>query len=267
MILTLLAGTMAGCLGAMLGIGGGVLIVPLLDIGLGLPFRTAAGVSLIGVLATSSSMAASTVGRQLLNVRLAVFLLLFSVSGASLGAVLLGRLPAEIFPRLFGVVAAVIAAAMFVRLDRRNVIADTAAVTGVFDGRLYDEDTRTDVAYRVRRLPFAAGGAFVAGILASFIGIGGGILIVPLLNAWCGVPMRIAAATSAFMIGITAVPGAVQHWTDGHLGGFELAGAAAAGVLMGFPVGQWVSARAPVRWLKLVMAGILAIVAAEYLLR
>jgi uncharacterized membrane protein YfcA len=140
-------------------------------------------------------------------------------------------------------------------------------VTGVFAGRFFDEDTRSDVAYRVRRLPLAAGGSVVAGMLASFVGIGGGILIVPLLNAWCGVPLRVAAATSAFMIGITAVPGAIEHWAEGYLRSFDLAGAAAFGVLLGFRAGQWISARAPVRRLKLVMAAILAIVAAEYLLR
>jgi uncharacterized membrane protein YfcA len=264
-LLTLIAGVAAGCLGALLGIGGGVLIVPLLNIGIGLPFGTSRAVSLIGVLATSSAMAVSTVGRQLLNVRLATVLLLFSVTGASVGAMLLSRLPADIFPRMFGVVAAIIAAAMFVRLDRRNVIADSSAVVGVFAGRFYDEDTQAEVAYRVRRLPLAAAGAVAAGMLATFIGIGGGIMIVPLLNLWCGVPMRVAAATSAFMIGVTAVPGAIEHWKAGYLHSFDLAGAAAVGVLLGFRAGHWMSARASVRWLKLIMAGILTIVAVEYL--
>jgi uncharacterized membrane protein YfcA len=208
----------------------------------------------------------SATSRQLLNLRLAVFLLLFSVSGASVGASMLDVLPAAIFPRVFGLTAAFIATVMLLRIDTRNVQADTTHPLGAFDGRFYDEDTRQAVVYRVRRLPLAAAGAFIAGALASFIGIGGGILVVPSLNSWCGVPMRVAAATSVFMIGITTVPAVVEHWAEGYLQNFDLAGAAALGVLIGFRAGRSLSARTRVRWIKLLMAGMLAIVAAEYLL-
>jgi uncharacterized membrane protein YfcA len=135
-----------------------------------------------------------------------------------------------------------------------------------FDGRFHDADSGQEVVYHVRRLPLAAAGAFVAGVLASFVGIGGGILVVPSLNSWCGVPMRVAAATSVFMIGITTVPAAIQHWADGYLQSFDLAGATAIGVLIGFRAGRVLSARTRVRWLKLLMAGLLALVAVEYLL-
>lgn len=265
-LLTLLAGVAAGGLGALLGIGGGVVLVPLLNVGLGVPFRETAAVSLIAVLAMSSAMAVSPVGRRLLNPRLAVFLLLFSVTGASVGAELLDWLPAAIYPRIFGLTAAFIAVVMVLRLDQRNVLIETATPAGPFDGRFYDEDTGREVSYRVRRLPLAAVGAVIAGMLASFIGIGGGILVVPSLNSWCGVPMRVAAATSVFMIGITAVPGTVENWSAGDLGDFHLAGSAALGVLAGFRAGQWLGARVRVRWLKILMAALLAIVALEYLI-
>ena len=85
-VLTLPAGIAAGCLGAMLGVGGGILIVPLLQVGLGLSFREAAAVSLVGVLTTSSSVATDAEGRRPLNIRLAVVLLVFSVTGATFGA-------------------------------------------------------------------------------------------------------------------------------------------------------------------------------------
>jgi len=265
-VLTLLAGIAAGCLGALLGIGGGVLLVPLLNAGLGVPFRGAAGVSLIGVLALSSALSVSTAGRQLFNPRLAIFLLLFSVSGASLGAFLLERLPAAIYPRLFGITMAFIGVAMLLRLDTRNILVETIAPAGPFDDHFYDEDTGLEVTYRVRRLPLAAAGSLAAGMLASFIGIGGGILVVPALNAWCGVPMRVAAATSVFMIGVTAVPGAIAHWDGGHLDDFQLAATAAVGVLAGFRLGQSIGARVRVRWLKLLMAVILGLVSLRYLI-
>ena len=264
-MVTTLAGIAAGCLGAMLGIGGGVVLVPLLNAGIGLSFAETRAISLMGVLAMSSSMAVSTPVRQLLNLRLAVFLLLFSVTGASIGASLLHVLPAAIYPRLFGVTAAFITVVMLMRLDKRNVMTDTTRTLGAFDGRFHDEETQREVVYRVRRLPLAATGAFVAGLLASFVGIGGGILVVPSLNSWCGVPMRVAAATSVFMIGITAVPAVAEFWESGYLRNLDLAGATAFGVLIGFRLGHWLAARAPVRWLKLLMAALLGLVAVEYL--
>jgi uncharacterized membrane protein YfcA len=264
-VLALIAGVGAGCLGALLGIGGGVLLVPLLNIGMGIPFRETTAISLAAVLAMSASMAVSIRGRRLLNVRLAVFLLLFSVTGASVGAELLDVLPPAVFPRVFGVTAAFIAVVMLVRLDTRNILADPQRPMGVFDGRFHDEDTRQDVVYHVRRLPLASAGSFVAGVLASFVGIGGGILVVPSLNSWCGVPMRVAAATSVFMIGVTTVPAALEHWSSDYLPNLDLAGAAAIGVIIGFRAGRWLSGRARVRWIKLLMAGLLAVVAVEYL--
>lgn len=265
-VLTLLAGVGAGCLGALLGIGGGVLLIPLLNIGMGIPFRETTTISLIAVLAMSSAMSVSIRGRKLLNLRLAVFLLLFSVSGATVAAELIDLLPEAIFPRVFGLTAAFIAIVMLGRLDTRNVMSEPQRPMGAFDGRFYDEDSRQDVVYHVRRLPLAAAGSFVAGVLASFVGIGGGILVVPSLNSWCGVPMRVAAATSVFMIGITTVPPAIHHLDKGYLQNFDLAGATAIGVLIGFRVGRKLSGRARVRWIKLLMAGLLAVVAAEYLI-
>ena len=100
-------------------------------------------------------------------------------------------------------------------------------------------------------------------MLATLIGIGGGIVIVPVLNSLCGVPMRVAAATSAFMIGVTTVPGAIARWTRGDLGDFHLAAGTALGVFAGYQLGVWLSTRAPVRTLKLLMAAILSVVAAN----
>jgi uncharacterized membrane protein YfcA len=265
LFLTLLAGVAAGGLGALLGLGGGVIVVPLLHLYLGVSFEEARAASLVGVLATSSAVAASSAGRRLLNPRLAIVLLVFSVGGATLGARVLGLLPPEVYPRIFGVTSAAIAVVMLARLNKRNVLDDPALETGVLGGRFRDSDTGREVSYRLRRLPLAAGGSVLAGVLATFVGVGGGILIVPVLNSWCGVPVRVAAATSAFMIGITAVPGTLAFWSRGYLGDFQLAAAASLGVLAGYRLGLRVTERAKVQWLKVLMAALLAFVAWEYL--
>ncbi|HYN09211.1 MAG TPA: sulfite exporter TauE/SafE family protein [Vicinamibacterales bacterium] len=265
--LTLLVGVLAGGLGALLGVGGGVVLVPLIHAVLGRSFREAAAVSLVAVLATSASVAASTETRKLLNVRLALVLLIFSVSGATFGASVLHLLSEQTYERIFGITAAVIAVGMLQRLDKRNVRSASAVVDpGVLGGHFYDEDTRTEVYYHPRRLPIAMFASFGAGLLASFLGIGGGILVVPSLNSWCGVPMRVAAATSGFMIGITAIPGAIMHYHLGYLTDFRLAAAAALGVLIGYRLGISLGQRTPVRGLKILMAVMLAIVALRYLI-
>jgi uncharacterized membrane protein YfcA len=262
--LALGAGVAAGCLGALLGIGGGVVLIPLLNAWMALSFREAAAVSLVGVLATSSSVIGSPVERRPTNVHLAILLLVFSVLGATAGAAVGPTLAVRTLEVIFGVMAAVIAAAMLSRLDRRNVIRAADVATGVLGGRFHDDDTGEDVAYRVRRVPVALGVALAAGALASLVGIGGGVVIVPVLNAWCGVPMRVAASTSAFMLGITALPGLVALYSDGHLN-LPIASATALGVLFGYRLGLWLSGRMLVRRLKLMMAGILVLVAIQYL--
>ena len=262
-IYTLLAGGLAGCLGALVGIGGGVLLVPILNSIVGLSFKEATAVSLVGVLATSSTAGLSG-GRRLLNLRLAIVLLAFSVTGSTLGATYLMHFSERTYELVFGLTATSIAALMFVRLHKRNVLP-AGADLGVLGGEFHDDDTGGDVAYRVNNLPVAASVSFGAGVLTSLVGIGGGILIVPTLNTLCGVPLRVAAATSVMMIGVTAVPSLAAHWSHGLLGDFHVPAMTALGVLMGFQVGRAISPRAQVRWLKLVMASILTIVAARYL--
>jgi uncharacterized membrane protein YfcA len=136
---------------------------------------------------------------------------------------------------------------------------DPGADPGALGGRYHEEESGGTVTYRVRRLPLAIVTSFVAGNVSSLLGIGGGVIKVPVLNAWCGVPLRAAAATSAFMIGVTATAGAVIYFGHGQLIP-SLAAAAVLGVQLGSWGGLRFGARAPVKWLKLLMAGVLAIV-------
>ena len=118
--------------------------------------------------------------------------------------------------------------------------------------------------YQLRRLPAAFGISFSGGILSGLLGIGGGILQVPALNAWCGVPMRAAAATTAAMIGVTALGSAPIYFARGRIDA-PLAAAAVVGVLIGSRAGMWMSPRAKAKWLKLLMAIVLALVSAVYI--
>ena len=265
-LIALVGGALAGCLGALVGIGGGVLLVPVLNDLVGLSFREATAASLVGVLATSSSAAIVPIGKRLHNARLGLLLLLFSVSGATLAGRLIDKFSDRTFEMLFGALAAVIAALMFLRLNRRNVLP-AGVDRGTLGGCFHDFDTGEDVVYRVKRLPVALVVAFTAGALTSLVGIGGGILIVPMLNSLCGVPLRVAAATSVFMVGVTAVPSLAVHWAGGYLGDFRIAGMTAIGVMIGYQIGLLIGPRASVKWLKILMAGILSAVALRYILK
>ena len=203
------AGAVAGSLGALLGIGGGVFLVPFLNLALDFPFTTAAAVSLTTVIATSSTVSATRTGTQLINLRFAMALEVATVGGGLLGGVTAQLLAQSTLQELFGLVAALVAIVMASRFGRRNVILDRSADPGVLGGRFHDAESGGVVTYQVKRLPVALFASFLAGNVSSLLGLGGGVIKVPALNAWCGVPLRAAAATSAFMIGVTATGGAV----------------------------------------------------------
>jgi uncharacterized protein len=254
------AGVFAGGLGSLLGLGGGIFLVPFLNIALNFPFPVAAAISLATVIATSSSVSAARSGKQLINLRLGMLLEVATAAGSLLGGITAQLVSPLLLERLFGVIAVVIAAIMISRLNRRNVILDPSIDVGVLGGRYYEEESGGTVAYRVRRLPVALTVSFLAGNVSSLLGIGGGVLKVPVLNAWCGMPLRASAATSAFMIGVTATAGAVIYYGHGQLPA-GLAAAAVLGVQLGSWAGMRFAARTSVKWLKVLMAALLVVVA------
>lgn len=266
MILAVIAaGGVAGCLGSLLGIGGGVFLVPFLNAGLGLQFKTAAAVSLMTVIATSSAVSAQTAGRQLINLRLGMLLEIASTVGGLMAGILVWYLSNAALSALFALVTAAIAVLMLTRLEKRNVLEANADI-GRLGGRFFEDESGREVAYRVRRLPVAMLASLVAGTISGTLGLGGGILKVPILNAWCGVPLRAAAATSALMIGVTAVSSVPIQYAHGYIHP-PFAAAAVLGVLGGSRAGFWFGGRARAKWLKLLMAIVLAAVSAFYFTR
>lgn len=263
--LTLLAGGVAGCLGALLGIGGGVFLMPFLSLGLGLTMHESSGISLVTVIATSSVTSASPGRLKLANLRLGMVLEIFTTTGGLIGILLFNKTADPTLKRIFGVVMAVIACVMLARLNRSNAITDTTVDVGRLGGRYVDDDLGREVAYRLKRPVVAFGASFLAGVV-SMLGIGGGVLKVPMLNAWCGVPMRVAAATSALMIAATAVVGAINYYVRGEVIP-HLAAAAVLGVLAGSRIGFAIGARTNSRGLKMLMAAVLIAVAIIYFVR
>ena len=260
------AGAVAGCLGALLGIGGGVFLIPFLQFVVGVPRNVAAGIGLMTVIATSSVVSAGSAGKNVVNLKLGMVLQVAASAGGLLGGLWVVAIPERVLYIMFAAVTATIAVLMLMRLERRNVILDTSVEPGKFGGRIYDEESEREVVYRTRRLPAGVAVSLTAGFVSGFLGIGGGILQVPALNMWCGVPLRAAAATSAVMIGVTAVSSAPLYYARGDISGL-LAAAAVVGVLVGSRAGFWFGERAKAKGLKLLMAGVLAVVSIAYIVK
>lgn len=260
------AGVVAGWLGALLGIGGGVFLIPFLNVVVGLDMTEAAGISLMTVIATSSIVAVGSANRDVVNLQLGMLLQITAVAGGLIGAIGVESLSEVTRYMIFASVTGGIALVMLTRLDRRNVILDASASPGRFGGRYFEQESGCLVVYRLRRLPAALGISFSGGVMSGLLGIGGGILQVPALNAWCGIPMRAAAATTAAMIGVTALGSAPIYYARGHVIA-PLAAAAVIGVLVGSRAGMRVAPRARARGLKILMSVVLGIVSAIYIYR
>jgi uncharacterized membrane protein YfcA len=259
------AGAVAGMLGALLGLGGGVFLVPFLNLVVGLPFKVAGAISLLTVVATSSAVSARSAGRNLINLRLGMVLEMASAAGGLAAAMTLHLFPEPLLYTLFAVVTGGIAVLMLTRLKVRNVLA-ASTDPGRFGGRYHDDESGCEVVYRVKRLPVGLSISALAGYVSGAFGLGGGILKVPALNVWCGVPMRAAAATSGLMIGVTAVASVPIHYANGYILPVHAA-SAVLGVLVGSQAGFYYGERASARWLKLLMAAVLGAVSLIYFVR
>lgn len=259
-------GFAAGTVGALLGLGGGIFLVPALTWIFGLPLRQAAGVGLMTVIATSGAVSSETVRHGAVNTRLGMLMLLGSSIGGLAGGVTAQYVAEATVTLLFAIITAVIAVLTVVRLDHANVVGDASAQPNTFGGRFFDPDRGREVVYRVVRLPIVIAASVVAGNVSGLLGLGGGLLQVPALNLWCGVPIRVATATSAFLIGLTAVSSAPIYFAHGNVDA-HYAAASVIGVLGGARWGVRFGAGRPKRHLKVLLAVVLAAVSLLMFLR
>jgi len=255
-----LVGAGTGLVGAMLGLGGGVFLVPLLTLALGVPIRLAVAASLISVIATASASSTVNLEKGLVNMRLGMALEVATTIGGLAGSIMAALLTQRQLFLIFGATLAVMGAVMALRSRTRNVIADLEVEPGRLGGRIQEAD-RTYV-YRVRRLPLGLVFSLVAGAISGLLGLGGGIIKVPVLNAFCGIPIRVAAATSAFMIGVTAAASAFIYFGRGDVA-LPMTAAIAVGALPGSLLGAHLSHRVEARSLKILMAFVLLMVGAQ----
>ena len=244
-------GIATGLFGSLLGLGGGILIVPLLTLGFGMPLLAAVGVSLICVIVTSGASAAVFLERRVANLRLGMTLELFTACGALVGGLVAFLLPETVLEVLFAALLVYVAATMARGL--RGGQADTrgddpAESTG--DGAEAGFVARlSGPGYRVRNVGLGAVGSVGAGVASALLGIGGGLIKVPVMHVLMGVPLRVATATSNLMIGITASASAIVYLLRGGIDPYA-ATPTAIGVFLGASVGSRVVHRIDLRVLR-----------------
>jgi uncharacterized membrane protein YfcA len=268
-------GLVAGIFGSLLGLGGGILIVPFLTLAFGLPVREAVGVSLVSVIVTSGASAAVYLERRVANLRLGMVLELFTAAGAVIGGAIAFLLDERLLAGLFTALLVYVAVTMVRRPERpaTEVLAATATVEAAPEpGGGAGPSLATLAAslsgpdYRVHRLGVGTIGAVVAGVLSAILGIGGGLVKVPVMHLIMSVPLRVATATSNLMIGITASTSAIVYLLRGGIDPF-VAGPTALGVFLGATIGSRTAHRVDVRALRLLFVVVLLYTALQMALR
>jgi uncharacterized membrane protein YfcA len=257
-----LGALVAGFLGALTGLGGGVVIVPLLTVAFGVDIHYAIGAALVSVIATSSGAAAAYVREGYSNVRVGMFLEIATTIGALVGAALVLHLRVSVISIIFGVVL------LFSAVSSMTEHAHSSGDGGpdrIATWLKMDSTYPTAhglEGYHVRGVPQGFGLMFVAGVLSGLLGIGSGAVKVLAMDKAMKLPFKVSTTTSNFMIGVTAAAGAGVYLRRGYIDP-GLAMPVMLGVLAGSLIGARVLARAKVKVLRMVFSGVIGVLALE----
>ncbi|HYH98873.1 sulfite exporter TauE/SafE family protein [Hyalangium sp.] len=241
-LLLIAAGGFAGLTGALLGIGGGVVLVPLLVVGFDLPLEEAVPASLMCVVASSCAAAASYVDNRLSDIRLGLSLELATVLGAISGGLVAAYLAPAMVAVVFGFFTLYVALQILLVRSRGQELVGAA--------------------YTPTNYPLGLSGSFVAGGLSALLGVGGGPLKVPLMSYGMRVPFKVATATSNLMIGVTGAASVASYAWRGHVK-LSLVSPLVVGVLAGACFGSQLMPRVPTSVLKKLFAIVLLVVAVQ----
>jgi len=254
----------AGLLGALTGLGGGVVLVPLLTLFFHVDIRYAIGASLVSVIATSSGAAAAYVKEGFSNIRIGMFLEIATTLGALLGAFLATIVPTSALAIIFGVV--LIYSGFISRRPRlpheRNQPPDRIATFLRMNGSLPEGDGMRH--YNPQRVPTGFSLMFGAGTLSGLLGMGGGSMKVLAMDHAMKLPFKVSTTTSNFMIGVTAAASAGVYLNRGYVDP-GLAMPVMLGVLAGSLLGTRVLVRMETKWLRLVFSLVIALLGIEML--
>jgi hypothetical protein len=255
----------AGLLGALTGLGGGIVVVPMLTLIFHVDLRYAVGASLVSVIATSSGSAAAYVRQGFVNLRVGVFLEVATVIGAVVGAMLAGMISTHALSLLFGLVL-LYTAYRSLRGHGGDDVHDAPPHPLAVRLRL-NSSLPTPAGpqpYTVQHVPQGFLMMLLAGVLSALLGIGSGVLKVLAMDHLMKLPFKVSTTTSNFMIGVTAAASAGVYLHRGYIDP-ALAFPVMLGVLAGALLGARLLARANVRWLRIIFTAVVVVMAIEML--
>jgi len=265
----LIASILAGIIGALGGLGGGVLIVPFLTLYFHVPISLAIGASIVSVIATSSGSAAAYVRDKISNIRIGTFLVLFTTTGAILGAFIEHVTPVKVLFFIFGVVLIISVIPMLKKIgeevpnvEKNDPLAEKLGLYGEY----YDSVLKREVKYKVTGVKPGAAMMFMAGTISGLLGIGSGAFKVLAMDLAMRLPIKVSTTTSNFMIGVTAAASAGIYFFTGDVNPF-IAAPVAVGVLIGAIIGTKILVRIRSSSVRKIFAVIILIVGLEMILR
>lgn len=241
----------AGIIGSIVGVGGGFMIVPMLIFIFGLSAQISAGTSLLSLIFTGLSGTVGYTWQRRIDYKLGLSLALASAPGAVVGSLASAYVTSSLLTVLFGCFMILVSIYMIIGNPARS----SAATFSGWRRRLVDRDRR-QFEYRIKHLALAYPLVFLAGILAGFFGIGGGALQVPVMIMLLGVPIEIATATSALMIVVSALTGALTHVQLGNVA-YEFVPLIIISVIIGAQIGVQIQRRTDARTLRRMFALVL----------
>jgi len=259
----------AGLIGALAGVGGGIIVVPALTIVFGIDVRLAIGASIVSVIATSSGAAAAYVRDRMTDMRVGMFLELATTSGAVVGALLAALVAPSLLLVLLGLVLLLSAAQQVLRLGEElppDVEPSGAAIRLRLSGSYPDAQLGREVQYAARRVPLGFVLMGLAGLVSGLLGIGSGALKVVAMDGAMRLPMKVSSATSNFMIGVTAAASAGIYLGRGDVDP-TIAVPVALGVLAGATIGARLLPRLSNRRVRLIFLPVLVVIGLETLAR
>jgi uncharacterized protein len=269
--LTLLAvACLAGFFGALLGVGGGVFIVPVMVLMFHLPVKVAVAASIVSVIATSNAGGSSYVDQRITNLKLAMSLEIATTIGALTGSVLAIYLQQWLMLIIFSFMLAYMSYAAFTtrNLDDQKIASQEFAKAKPdrlsrylqLHGSYHDLAANRDVQYVVNGSAIGAAVSYLAGLTSGMLGVGGGVLKVSAMNRYMNVPMKVAVGTSKLMIGVTAAVSSILFFLAGLIH-FPVVAPVALGTTIGATVGTTVMNRLHSSLLKWVFTALMAYLA------
>ncbi len=261
----LVVAALSAMLGAMVGLGGGVFMVPIFSAFLGVPMKTAIAASALAVIVGSLGSASVYLQHRMVNLRLALVLLVATALGAIGGALLVAAAPVNALRIVFALTLYAMIVLMSLRSASADPIVTGADRLGLATG-FFDPAIGRVVRYVPQHLGPGTLASTVAGFLSGLLGIGGGVVQVPLMNAVMRVPVKAAAATSAYMIGVTVVGSVLLYYANGLVIP-QVAIPAVIGSFLGTQAGSRLGRRIRGLWLRRILMLVLLYPATTLLLQ